>query len=49
MIEGCDRPAPTVRMGAVAISLCIEHQDVYDKAWLAALAVDRSGGRTSAV
>ncbi len=49
MVDGCDHTAPTVRIGAVAISLCAEHQRAYDHAWMTAIAASRSGRGTVAV
>jgi len=47
MVDGCDRPAPTVRIGAVAISLCAVHQQAYDEAWSTAITGNGSGRRTA--
>jgi len=49
MVNGCEHPAPTVRMGAVAISLCVKHERAYHEAWVAAITADRPGRRTAAV
>ena len=46
MVDGCDCPAPTVRIGAVAISLCAVHQQAYDEAWPTAITGNGSGRRT---